>query len=62
MQRATRDFAPIGQIADDFEPDRVAQGVEHVRKAHILESWVVEIPHCGLGSTTTEPSKIIAKA
>ena len=60
MQGATRDFARFGERAHDFEPDRVAQGMEDVRKAHILESWVVEIPHCGLSSTDTELSKMIA--
>jgi hypothetical protein len=62
MQGATRDFARLGERSHDFEPHGVAQSVQDVGKADILEAWVVEIPHCGLGSTTTEPSKRIAGA
>jgi len=45
MQGATRDFAPIGERAHDLEPNRVAQRMEEVGEAHVLESWVIEVPH-----------------
>jgi hypothetical protein len=42
------------------EPNRIAQCVKDVGKAHVFDSWVIEVPHSLASSTVDEPPKRIA--